>query len=129
MTTSNSNGEVGDVLEDIDPIAVARLMRIGGEKLLRRIIDLYTHEAITRLDATLGAVATEDAAAAEAAAHSLKSMAGNVGALQVHAACVIIEEHARHGVGPEVREAAALLSEAHRRACAALTALRPGEAV
>ncbi len=128
MGTSSAGEEVGDTLEEIDPLAIARLTRIGGTKLLRRIIDLYTREAVTRLDATLDAVATEDGAAAEAAAHSLKSMAGNVGALRVHAACVIIEDGARRGVGREVREAAATLPEAHRRACAALRELRPDDA-
>jgi two-component system sensor histidine kinase/response regulator len=127
MTTSSTNGEFEEVPEEIDPAAVGRLMRIGGARLLRRIIDLYTSEAVSRLDATLDAVATSNGAGAEAAAHSLKSMAGNVGALRVYAACVVIEEGARRGVGPEVREAAATLTEAHRRACEALGDLRPAD--
>ncbi|MEZ4267322.1 MAG: Hpt domain-containing protein [Myxococcota bacterium] len=125
MSPSDANEIGGEDESPIDPVAIGRLMRIGGPSLLRRIIDLYTGEAVTRLDATLDAVATRDAAGAEAAAHSLKSMAGNVGAHRVRSLCQTIEEGARLAIGAEVRAAADALSDAHRLACEELADLRP----
>ncbi len=112
-------------LDPIDPAAIGRLLRIGEAPLLRRIVDLYVSEAPLRLSAIAAAVAAQDRGATEAAAHSLKSMAANVGATRVFALCERIEGLARSALSPGVVEAAAALPEAHRRACAALAELRP----
>ncbi|MCB9730746.1 MAG: Hpt domain-containing protein [Deltaproteobacteria bacterium] len=110
----------------IDPRAIARLRRIGGDELLRRIVDLYLGESGARVDATTEASAAADLDAVEAAAHSLKSMAGNVGATQVLELAADIELAARRGGGDGMLAAVARLPQAQQIACEALERLGEG---
>lgn len=58
-----------------------RLVRVGGQDLLIRMIELYLEHAPGRMDAIRRAVESGDGAALYQAAHSLKGTAGNLGAI------------------------------------------------
>lgn len=64
----------------LDPAAFARLERIGGAGLVRRMCETFLGFAPGRRAALEAARGAADWAAAADAAHALKSSAGNVGA-------------------------------------------------
>lgn len=64
----------------LDAAVLERLVRIGGQDLLIRMIDLYLEHAPARMDAIRRAAGGRDWAGLYQAAHSLKATAGNVGA-------------------------------------------------
>ena len=68
----------------LDPAAVVRLQRLGGDKLLRQMIRLYlenSHERLAQIET--GLADGGDLDQARRGAHSLKSSAANVGAVRV----------------------------------------------
>ena len=82
----------------LDPAAVVRLQRLGGDKLLRQMIRLYLEncqERLAQIDA--GLAEGGDLEETRRGAHSLKSSAANVGALRVSAAATELEEAAGGG--------------------------------
>ena len=64
----------------LDPLALARLRRIGGERLLRAMTGSFLENGAARIAAARAALESGDADALSDAAHALKSSAGNVGA-------------------------------------------------
>lgn len=76
----------------LDPSAAARLRRLGGERLLREMLELFLQLGPERLAAA--DAASGDLQAAERACHSLKSAAGNVGATTLQAAAAEAERAA-----------------------------------
>jgi HPt (histidine-containing phosphotransfer) domain-containing protein len=74
-------------MPSIDPDAIARLRRFGGDALLFEMIDLLLSGAPKRLDAARLAVAAGAADPVRAALHSLKSTTGQLGAAQMQAMC------------------------------------------
>lgn len=86
--------------DTIDLEALARVLRMGGPGLLGRLIDtalgnLETRRTELSLALAGGDSGTGDAAAAERAAHSIKSSARNLGATSLGAAAEVAEELAR----------------------------------
>src|SRR2546422_10344193 len=67
----------------IDGEALARLRRIGKEKLLHDMIDLFLQHAPNWISTAPAGQQTGDFESLERAAHSLKSSAGNMGARAV----------------------------------------------
>jgi HPt (histidine-containing phosphotransfer) domain-containing protein len=65
----------------LDPAALQRLRRIGGPKLLGEMIDLMLVEGPRRVRAALAGAQAGSAKEVALAVHSLKSSAGNLGAL------------------------------------------------
>ncbi len=92
--------------ERFDDEAIARLRRFGGDALLHEMIDLLAAGAPARLAVARDAVANGDAEAARGVLHSLKSSAGQMGAMGVQAMCERAERLAAQG---DVRGVAALL--------------------
>ena len=90
--------------------ALARLEKIGGENLVRKMIAAFRSNSAQRLAAARQALAAGDLAALERAAHSLKSSAGNIGAVELVRLAAQIEDSADTGEGidrlPEYLEAA-----------------------
>jgi HPt (histidine-containing phosphotransfer) domain-containing protein len=81
-----------------DGAAVERLQRLGGAVLLRGMLELFLTQAPERVRALEAAAAAGDAARVEKAAHSLKSSAGNLGALRLQHAAALLELAAGGGV-------------------------------
>ena len=80
--------------------ALARLHKIGGDSLVRKMVAAFLENASRRIDGARRAVAASDAAALGAAAHSLKSSAGNVGADELARQAAELEQRAATA-GPE----------------------------
>ena len=95
-----------DFTERFDDEAIARLRRFGGDALLHEMIDLLAAGAPARLAVAREAIANGDAEAARGVLHSLKSSAGQMGAMGVQAMCERAERLAAQG---DVRGVAALL--------------------
>lgn len=95
---------------EIDPMALERVLRMGGKALLGRLVAAAFGNLETRRGELAAALGTGDAAAAERAAHSIKSSAKNVGASALGELAEAAEELARQG-GGGWREAAAPLLE------------------
>lgn len=83
--------------------AVGRLKEWGGDALLGRMIDLFLELAPQRLQALAEGERSGDLAALEGTAHSLKSSAGNLGALRLQEAAEQLETAARGGEEARVR--------------------------
>ena len=81
----------------IDPAAVARLQRIGGVKLARDLITMYLDLGPERIAAMRAAVSAGDAAGVERSAHTMKSTAGNLGAVQLQQTAQQMETMAAEG--------------------------------
>jgi HPt (histidine-containing phosphotransfer) domain-containing protein len=82
----------------VEQAALDRLVRLGGAKLLRQMIELYLTHGPERLRAVEEGVQAGDAAMIERAAHTLKSSAGNLGAVRLQHTADALEALAAEGV-------------------------------
>ena len=80
---------------DIDREALQRLIALGGEKLVHRIVGLFSSFGTARVEDAERAAAEGDMAGVASAAHALRSTAGNVGAVRLHAVATDLEHTAR----------------------------------
>jgi len=94
------------VSASFDPDAIVRLRKFGGDVLLHQMIDAMLAGAPGRIETLRVAVAAGDAGAARAALHSLKSTAGQMGAMAMAELCERGERLAGEG---DLAAAAALL--------------------
>lgn len=79
----------------INPSAIERLCRLGGEKFAGEMIDLFLSYGTQKMDEARQAQKTGNLKALADAAHPLKSSAGNVGAVRVQELATIVEAAAR----------------------------------
>ena len=86
----------------LDGAAIARLQRIGGVKLASEMIGLFLQHGPERLKAAEVGYASGELRAVELASHSLKSSAGNVGAMVLHDAAQRVESAAEQGAAEEL---------------------------
>jgi HPt (histidine-containing phosphotransfer) domain-containing protein len=82
----------------LDPSAPHRIMRVGGADLLRMMVGLYVEHGPDRLGLIEDGVARGDAGQVEPAAHTLKSSAGNLGAVRLQSSAASLEAAAARGV-------------------------------
>jgi len=80
---------------DFDREALQRLVALGGDKLVHRIVAIFASFGAARLEDAEEALARGDYAAMAAAAHAMRSSAGNVGALRLLATATELEHAAR----------------------------------
>jgi HPt (histidine-containing phosphotransfer) domain-containing protein len=81
----------------LDPAALARLKQLGGLDLARKMLELYLSLAPDRQRAAVQALQAADANGVERAAHTLKSAAGNVGAVRLQRTAGELESLAAAG--------------------------------
>lgn len=104
---SNSSAGAEQVKKDpliLDPAALNRLREWGGDALLGRMVSLFLELGPERVGSLSGALADGDLEVLERTAHSLKSSAGNVGALRLSSDAARLEtaaREARSGGGQE----------------------------
>ncbi|WP_157271420.1 response regulator [Azohydromonas aeria] len=111
----------GPAARAIDPAVLASIREIGGEELLRQMVELFVNETPAMAAALQAALDGDNATAVSDAAHALKSISQNLGAATLGELCRRIELQARAGtVAVELREA---LAAAHAQALAALRAV------
>ncbi len=92
---------------DLDPRAIARLRRLGGDRLLREMLRLFLQHAPGSIAAAVAAHRDGDLRGVEQAVHSLKSSAGNVGARAVQELAGTVEqlaESAQSAEGPRAEQ-------------------------
>jgi len=107
----------------IDEGALDRLSEWGGAELIERMIRIFLDHAPTRVAEIRSGVESGEIRETEKGAHSLKSSAGNLGAVRLRDVCARVEDLAADG---ELERAAALVDEVeerHREATDALTAV------
>jgi HPt (histidine-containing phosphotransfer) domain-containing protein len=111
-----------------DPMEVrlGQLRRLGGDKLIAELIDLFFKTTPQRLEAIRAAVEGGDPAAAARAAHSLTSSAGNLGAVALQQLAAALEERAAAGAADALPDLVRRLEEAWGLARDALAARREG---
>lgn len=105
----------------IDRAHLERLATRFGAHFVIQLIDLFIEQGSERMTAAEQAVGTRDIAAIIAAAHALKSSAGNLGAKPLGECAADIERRGTTGASVDVLTPLVLtLSEAFRAACTAL---------
>lgn len=77
--------------DTFSPAALERLLKLGGQKFARDMIELFGSYGGKKLAEAREARQTGNLAALGAAAHALKSTAGNVGAIRVQALAAQVE--------------------------------------
>jgi len=77
--------------------ALALLHRLGGEKLVGEIIHAFTSNAPRLIDAARAGAASGESGQVQRALHSLKSSAGQLGALRMQRLCSEGEMRAARG--------------------------------
>ena len=114
--------------DEFDPAAVARLRRLGGERLVTGVVEIFLTEAPKRREAFHRAALERDFHTLERLGHSLKSSAGNLGLLRL--AALGREVEACCG-GGQCDSATALVADVGRlldQACGYLARLLPPQA-
>lgn len=81
----------------LDGVALDRLRSIGGGDLVRRMIELYLDGGPGRIRNVTEGAAAGDISAVERAAHSIKSSAGNLGAIRLQRTAEALEAAAAAG--------------------------------
>ena len=92
----------------------------GGAALPRKMIGIFLEHSPERMDQIRNGLASGDLKLAEAGAHSLKSSAGNVGAVQLQHLSEEAETLAEDGKTEELRELFSVMEGAFEAACQAL---------
>lgn len=76
-----------------DPAPLSALGQIGGDKLVHDVLALFKHNAAQQIATAITGLETQDANVVRHAAHSLKSTAANIGALQLASLARSLEQN------------------------------------
>lgn len=106
-----------------DPAALERLLKLGGPKFTREMIDLFASYGAKKMAEARQARQSGNLTALAEAAHPLKSSAGNVGAVRVQALATRLEASARE----QKAEAAGAQLDELERAFAEACSILEGE--
>jgi HPt (histidine-containing phosphotransfer) domain-containing protein len=87
--------------------AIENLKRIGGNDLVRNMMNIFLDETHRRVEDTFMSYETGDYKLLENLAHSIKSTAGNLGLDVLYRFCSVLEQKAREKRGVDT----ALVSE------------------
>ncbi|MEE2779625.1 MAG: Hpt domain-containing protein [Myxococcota bacterium] len=107
----------------LDPAVFDRLRRIGGEPLVKRMIDTFMGYAPGQMEVITTSTRSGEADVAGNAAHSLKSSAGNIGAMGLFALCLEVEQAGRKGDMDNLPALAAELAVVFEQVCSHLASL------
>lgn len=86
----------------LDPAAIERLRKLGGDKFAADMIDLFLSYGGKKVAETQAARQAGHLAEVAAAAHALKSSAGNVGAARIQQLAEQAEQSAQRALGDAV---------------------------
>jgi HPt (histidine-containing phosphotransfer) domain-containing protein len=81
----------------LDGTALERLRRLGGPDLVRRLVELYLANGPERMRSLSDGAAEGDADRVERGAHTMKSSAGNLGAVRLQRTAEALEASAAEG--------------------------------
>jgi HPt (histidine-containing phosphotransfer) domain-containing protein len=113
---------------ELDPQALARLSRLGGSDLVRRMLALFGEYGAARVGDAMAAGEAKDWAAVARAAHALRSSAGNVGASRLLSVATQLEAAAGARRYFAVTGLLRQLKAAFATACEQLRLLAPEQA-
>jgi HPt (histidine-containing phosphotransfer) domain-containing protein len=85
-----------------DPAALERLTRWGGDALRTQIVEMFLARAPDQIAAALDAARRGDAEGVRKVAHTLKSSAGQLGAVSLQQLCIEAEHLAASGDAPSL---------------------------
>ena len=114
-----------DPADCIDGAALGRLRRVGEDKLVKQMIEIYLDYAPKMLHNALAGEQAGDCLAIEHAVHSLKSSAGHIGATAVHDLARRLESLARKKEFDALRPLLRELETAFEQARLRLEELKP----
>lgn len=83
----------------LDPTAIERLRKLGGDKFAADMIDLFLNYGGKKVAEARAARQAGNLAGVAGAAHALKSSAGNAGAVRVQKLAAQAEQSAKGGLG------------------------------
>ena len=86
-----------EAMEIIDPEAIDRLRRLGGDAFVEKMKDTFLRFASEKVQEARAALADGDASIVSGVGHALKSSAANVGALRLQRAALDVEQEAKSG--------------------------------
>jgi HPt (histidine-containing phosphotransfer) domain-containing protein len=96
----------------LDPAALERLNRLGGDKFVREMIELFLDYAARKLAEARQAQQAGDLKGVQKAVHPIKSSAGNVGAVRMQELATRLETEAESGLAEAVAPDLAELEQA-----------------
>ncbi|UCD38425.1 MAG: Hpt domain-containing protein [Fidelibacterota bacterium] len=103
----------------LDNTVLERMRKLGGDKFLGELIDLFLEHVPNRLDEALAGEQAGDLEAIERAAHSIKSSAGNLGAMAILELTGQIEQlaadHQADAIPPLMRDLEAAFAQLRPR--------------
>lgn len=99
----------------IDPKAISRLKKLGGDELVRKMIDLFLPHVQSKVEAARAAFDSGQLEDLERAAHSIRSSSGNLGAEELGRISGDIEKLASQRRGNEIGVLVPTLEEAFSR--------------
>ena len=108
----------------INPAAIERLLKLGGQKFAVEMIELFGSYGGTKLAEARAACAAGQFLTMAEATHPLKSSAGNVGAVRVQALAAQTEHAAREKQPEAAGAGLARLEQAFAEAVSALQAVK-----
>ncbi len=111
---------------DLDPEAMQRLQRLGGDPFVCKMINVFLEYSEKRIGEAQAAAAGGEWAAVAKAMHALKSSAGNIGACRVQALAERIEALAEQGSSEALPAALGDLAQAFAAVKPALDKRRDG---
>ena len=79
----------------LDPSAIERLARIGGNRLVHAMVGSFLENGAARIQSAREAAAAGDAQGVSDAAHALKSSAGNLGATTLQLTAQKVERESK----------------------------------
>lgn len=95
-------------VNDLDPAAIERLHRLGGDPFVARMIALFLNYGAEKLAEARKAQQAGEMGAVERAVHPIKSSAGNVGAMRMQQLATETEQCAKQ---KQAESVATLLDE------------------
>lgn len=113
-----------DVLDMSVIAALRELSGDGDESLFRELLELYVDDSTKQMKRLEESLSGGDIKVAERIAHTLKSSSANLGATAMSKICREMEMHGRNQSVSGMSELLSETREAHKRAVAALNALR-----
>lgn len=117
---------IDETLPILEAAALERVRNVGGEELVARLVTTFLDAAPSRVEALSAAATAGDLDGTGKAAHSLKSMAGNVGAVRLQALVEAIEVAALNGDLLAVRAGGEEIEMAYARVAEWLSELVAG---
>ena len=108
MPLRDSDARTGPAINQARLDEIRAIQRQGASSLLERIVRMFEEESAELLVRLAGAIEDRQAEEVRAAAHKFKGISGNVGAEDLGARCLELEQR---GTAGRLEDAAAILEE------------------